>query len=63
MTPRNAGCTSRHDGTRFSQDYMTLADVYRYPGQHFDFHAHQLTLTATDLNTCRPVFIACSLVR
>ena len=32
----------------FFQDYMTLADVYRYPGQHFDFHARQLTLTATD---------------
>ena len=31
----------------FFQDYMTVADVYRYPGQHFDFHAHQLTLTAT----------------
>jgi len=32
----------------FFQDYMTVADMYRYPGQHFDFHAHQLTLTATD---------------
>ena len=32
----------------FFQDYMTVADVYRYPGQHFDFHSHQLTLTATD---------------
>ena len=31
----------------FFQDYMTLADLYRYPGRHFDFHAHQLTLTAT----------------
>jgi hypothetical protein len=31
----------------FFQDYMTVADVYRYPGQHFAFHAHQLTLTAT----------------
>jgi hypothetical protein len=27
----------------FFTDYMTLADVYRYPGQHFDFHARQLT--------------------
>jgi hypothetical protein len=27
----------------FFGDYMTLEDVYRYPGQHFDFHAHQLT--------------------
>jgi hypothetical protein len=26
----------------FFKDYMTLADVYRYPGQHFDFHARQL---------------------
>ena len=32
----------------FFQDYMKVADVYRYAGQHFDFHAHQLTLTATD---------------
>ena len=32
----------------FFTDYMTLEDVYRYPGQHFDFHAHQLTATATD---------------
>jgi hypothetical protein len=28
----------------FFKDYMTLADVYRYPGQHFDFHARQLTV-------------------
>jgi hypothetical protein len=26
----------------FFTDYMTLADVYRYPNQHFDFHARQL---------------------
>jgi hypothetical protein len=26
-------------------DYMTLADVYRYPSQHFDFHARQLALS------------------
>jgi hypothetical protein len=32
----------------FFKDYMTLEDVYCYPGQHFDFHAHQLTVTATD---------------
>lgn len=25
--------------------YMTLADVYRYPGQHYDHHRRQLTLT------------------
>ncbi|WNG90639.1 DinB family protein [Mycobacterium sp. ITM-2016-00318] len=30
----------------FFDDFMTLEDVYRYPGRHFDFHAHQLTLTA-----------------
>jgi hypothetical protein len=29
----------------FFSDYMTLADVYRYPGRHFDFHAQQLTFT------------------
>jgi hypothetical protein len=28
----------------FFRDYMTLADVYRFPTQHFDFHARQLTL-------------------
>jgi hypothetical protein len=28
----------------FFQDYMTLADVYRFPTQHFDFHRRQLTL-------------------
>jgi hypothetical protein len=28
----------------FFKDYMTLEDVYRYPGQHFDFHKRQLTL-------------------
>ena len=24
--------------------YMTLADIYRYPGQHYDHHRQQLTL-------------------
>lgn len=28
----------------FFQDYMTLADVYRFPTQHFDFHDRQFTL-------------------
>ncbi|MCJ0871180.1 DinB family protein [Streptomyces sp. AP-93] len=28
----------------FFKDYMTLADIYRYPTQHFDFHHRQLTL-------------------
>jgi hypothetical protein len=27
------------------REYMTLADVYRYPGQHYDHHHRQLTLT------------------
>lgn len=27
----------------FFSDYMTLEEVYRYPGRHFDFHAKQLT--------------------
>jgi hypothetical protein len=32
----------------YFKDHMTLEDVYRFPGQHFDFHAHQLTVAATD---------------
>jgi hypothetical protein len=28
----------------FFQDDVTLADAYRYPGRHFDFHRRQLTL-------------------
>ncbi|MEV5491505.1 DinB family protein [Streptomyces bobili] len=28
----------------FFQDVMTIADLYRYPTQHFDFHRRQLTL-------------------
>ena len=32
----------------YFKDYMTLEDVYRYPGRHFDFHARQLTFSATD---------------
>ncbi|MEV8094795.1 DinB family protein [Kitasatospora sp. NPDC085879] len=28
----------------FFKDYMTLADIYRYPALHFDFHRRQLTL-------------------
>jgi hypothetical protein len=32
----------------FFRDYMTLADVYRFPTQHFDFHARQLTLDHGD---------------
>jgi hypothetical protein len=32
----------------FFQDFMTLADVYRFPTQHFDFHRRQLTLGADE---------------
>ncbi|MFE5480935.1 DinB family protein [Streptomyces sp. NPDC056527] len=28
----------------FFKDFMTLADLYRYPAQHFDFHRRQLSL-------------------
>ncbi|MCX5610778.1 MULTISPECIES: DinB family protein [unclassified Streptomyces] len=28
----------------FFKDFMTLADIYRYPTQHFDFHRSQLTM-------------------
>lgn len=28
----------------FFRDFMTLADLYRYPTRHFDFHHRQLTL-------------------
>ena len=30
----------------YFRDYMTLADVYHYPGEHYDHHRRQLTLTA-----------------
>ena len=30
----------------FFTDYMTLADLYRFPTQHFEFHRTQLTLDA-----------------
>jgi hypothetical protein len=32
----------------YFHDYMTLADVYRFPTQHFDFHRQQLTLRDPD---------------
>jgi len=28
----------------YFRDYMTVADIYRYPGQHYDHHRRQLTL-------------------
>lgn len=46
----DALCRGMHFPTRwdpFFTDFMTLEDVYRYPGQHFDFHAHQLVLAPT----------------
>lgn len=30
----------------FFKDHMSLEDIYRYPGQHFDFHRRQLGLNA-----------------
>lgn len=32
----------------FFRDFMTLADIYRYPNQHFDFHRRQLTFEEGD---------------
>jgi hypothetical protein len=29
----------------FFADYMTQADIYHYPTQHFRFHQRQLTLS------------------
>jgi hypothetical protein len=29
----------------FFNDYMTLADMFHYPTQHFDFHLRQLSVT------------------
>ncbi len=44
--PRGMHFPTRWDP--YFKDYMTLADVYRFPGQHFDFHSRQLTLNAFD---------------
>jgi DinB family protein len=44
----NAFRRGMHYPTRWDpyfHDYMTLADIYRYPGQHYDHHRRQLTLT------------------
>ncbi|WP_433191940.1 DinB family protein [Nocardia sp. CA-107356] len=38
-----------HYSTRWDpyfHDYMTLADIYRYPGRHYEHHRRQLTLTS-----------------
>jgi hypothetical protein len=32
----------------FFTEVMTLADVYHYATQHFDFHRQQLTLNSRD---------------
>lgn len=32
----------------FFKDFMTLADIYHYPTQHFEFHRRQLTLEDAD---------------
>ena len=34
----------------FFHDYMTLADVYRFPTQHFHFHEQQLSFAAREAN-------------
>jgi hypothetical protein len=39
---RGMYCPTRWDP--YFRDYMTLADIYRYPGQHYDHHRRQLTL-------------------
>lgn len=50
--PRESGAAfhrGMHYPTRwdpFFNDYMTLEDIYRYPGRHFDFHQRQLTLNS-----------------
>lgn len=31
----------------YFREHMTLVDVYRYPGQHYDHHRQQLTLTSS----------------
>ncbi|OBB77665.1 DinB family protein [Mycobacterium sp. 852014-52144_SCH5372336] len=43
----NAFRRGMHGPTRWDpyfEDYMTLADIYRYPGQHYDHHRRQLTI-------------------
>jgi hypothetical protein len=38
----------------FFTDYMTLADLFRYPTRHYDFHRRQLTLTPQDESPASP---------
>jgi hypothetical protein len=35
----------------FFKDFMTLADIYHFPTQHFDFHQRQLTLGQSSAKT------------
>jgi DinB superfamily len=45
----NAFCLGMHCPTRWDpyfRDYMSLAEIYRYPGRHYDHHRRQLTLHA-----------------
>jgi DinB family protein len=35
----------------FFRNYMTLAELYRYPTQHYRHHRQQLTLTSAELQT------------
>lgn len=35
----------------FFKNFMTLADIYHYPTQHFDFHQRQLTLGQSSADT------------
>ena len=35
-------------GDPYFKAYMTLADVYHYPTQHFEHHRRQLTLVDRD---------------
>lgn len=41
----------------FFKDFMTLADLYHYPTQHFNFHQRQLTLgrSAADRGRSSPI--------
>ena len=45
-TTSHGPCASRPGGwDPFFRETMTLAEVYHFPTQHFDFHRAQLTLT------------------
>lgn len=39
----------------FFKDFMTLADLYHYPTQHFNFHQRQLTLGRSTSDTVEPL--------